>query len=218
MSGPPDLAKAALFGELGYGGDPAVPDGVLIEAGLTRASKTGIGRAKLDAVREALEAALVRVCSRGDCTLEARGLAADGDLRTPVPAARPDACELCGGGANARRVDAMVRACLQRGWKRLAVVGGSPRAREELAALVKGRLALNLIVGTTARTRTQAKADLAGADKLVIWGGTQLDHKVSSLYQGETCASGEKALQMVSRSIARLADAVVESAQKKPAT
>src|SRR5690606_38461797 len=96
-----------------------------------------------------------------------------------------EACEVCGGSANRAAVDGLVEAFGAAGWSRLCVVGGSPGTRTELESLVAGRIELRLVEGAgTKRTSAHAAADLAWANLVVIWGGTELDHKVSNLYKG----------------------------------
>lgn len=83
-------------------------------------------------------------------------------------------------------------ACRRAGWRRLCVVGGSPETHAELKRLIRPPLELRLIDGTVSRTRKQAKADLHWADHVVVWGNTQLQHKVSEHYsqQASLCAKG----------------------------
>ena len=47
---------------------------------------------------------------------------------------------------------------------------------------------VRMIDGTKTRNLKSATADTGWANCVVLWGGTQLDHKVSTLYQG-TCLS-----------------------------
>ncbi|RMF79861.1 MAG: hypothetical protein D6739_10680 [Nitrospirae bacterium] len=199
------IPKEELFRRIGYGGDPEAAEQVLEWAGLSRPAKRAIHPDKEEAVREALEAAFFWVCNRGDCRAEAERRAAG---RTVVPAAEPAACQVCGGSVNQRRVDEMVAACTARGWRRLVVVGGSPNARDELRANVAGRLELRLLDGTTARTAKQARGDLAWADVVVVWGSTQLDHKVSNLYRGpKVIALHRRSIQELATEVARAAGA-----------
>src|SRR5690606_32941997 len=93
-------------------------------------------------------------------------------------------CEVCGGSVNRAAVDEMVAACARVGWRRLCIVGGSPATRQELESLVGGRLELRLVEGTVAGTLKEAAARTAWADRVIVWGATELDHKVSTLYRG----------------------------------
>jgi hypothetical protein len=200
---PPDIDKADLYRSLGFGGDTAPYDRLLAEAGLTNPRKTRISTDKADAVRRILEAGFIPVCQRGDCQAAARSL---GDHRQPVPAADQSSCAVCGGSINAAAVDEMVAAARRVGWSKLCVVGGSPNLRDEFERLVAGRVQLRLIPGTATRNRRQAAADLAWADRIVLWGSTPLDHKVSQLY------TGKSVVQFNRRSISELAKAITLSA------
>ncbi|MCK6479115.1 MAG: hypothetical protein L6R43_02875 [Planctomycetes bacterium] len=177
------------------------------EAGLSNPRKPNINVSKTDAVREALERNFLLVCARGDCKEEA---AAVRDGRTVVPASAPRHCAVCGGSANQRAVEEMLRACQVRGWRRLCVVGGSPNARTALTQLIGRDLDLKLVDGTMSRSKGQADSDLGWADVVIVWGSTQLNHKVSLLYKGPNV------VQMARRSIQELAKSVTRaSAQAK---
>lgn len=190
------LLKAELFERLGYGGGYERLEAALEEEGLSRPGKTGIAAEKEEAVREVLARRFMIVCPRGDCQADAADLA---DGRTIVPASSREECAVCGGSANRRAVDAMVAAFAHAGLRRLCVVGGSPNARVELERLVDGRLELRLVDGTASRTTRQARADLAWADRIAIWGSTQLAHRVSAPYRGD------RVIQLARRSIQELA-------------
>ncbi len=199
------IPKAELFRQIGYGGDPEDAEWVLEAAGLSRPAKKAIHPDKLDAARQALEASFCWVCNRGDCQERAVALAAGREI---VPAADSARCQVCGGSVNQRSIDEMVEACHHRGWHRILVVGGSPNAREEVKRCLAGRMELRLRDGTVARTLKQARADLAWGDVVVVWGSTQLDHKVSNLY------TGPKVVTLHRRSIQELATEVVRAAQR----
>ncbi|MCB9844765.1 MAG: hypothetical protein H6811_02095 [Phycisphaeraceae bacterium] len=198
--------KADFLRELGYAGPLALIDPLLEAAGLSSAKKPRIHPDKREAVAQLIEARLVLACGRGDC--QAAACAAAGE-RIVALSAGPEHCEICGGSVNAAAVERMIEACRGAGWRRLVVVGGSPNARSELERLVGGRLELRLIDGTRARSARLARGDLAWADRIVVWGATQLDHKVSTLYDGP------KKVQIAIRSVKGVAEAVAESARRQ---
>jgi len=218
------IPKARLFERLGYGPPYDALEAALEEAGLSRPERGAISPRKAEAVEALLAARFVAVCSRGDCRAEAasesaqgvgapaaaegrRGLATDGDARIVVAAATQADCAMCGGSANRREVDRMVDAWRRAGLARLCVVGGSPNTRKELEDLVAGRLELRLVDGTSNRAAAQVTADLAWADRVALWGGTQLDHKVSEKYRGPNV------VQFAKRSIGALAREMVRSVE-----
>lgn len=200
----PALPKHNLFAELGYGGSHELLDEALEAAGLSRRTKANISASKAGAVRAVLEERFIIVCSRGDCRAEGAELAGD---RTVVTASVPEECAVCGGSANARAVDRMVEDMRRSGLTRLCVVGGSPNARAELERLVGGRIETRLVDGAVARSAAQAQADLAWADRVALWGGTILAHKVSRLYKGPSV------IQFAKRSIQELAREVSRSVE-----
>ena len=197
------VGKAKLFARLGYGPPYEELERALAEAGLSRPARGAISPRKAERVEALLASLFVAVCPRGDCQADA----ADGEDRRIVPAATQADCAVCGGSANARAVDGMVAAWRRADLGRLCVVGGSPNARTELEALVDGRLDLRLIDGTANRNAGQAAADLAWADRVAIWGGTQLDHHVSNKYRGP------HVVQFAKRSIGVLAREMVRAVE-----
>lgn len=204
-----DSALADVFAELGFRSDAAQRDAMaaLVAAGLTTGRKARIPAAKLDAVRATLAARFVVACARQPCRT---ALAAD--PRTIVDAAQPGDCTICHGSANEPAVDAAIDAMRARGLARLVVVGGSPATHEELRTLVAARLQLRVVDGTERRTGSDAKADLAWADLVVIWGSTQLDHKTSRLY---TAAHADHVVTCGKRGIAALAATILAFAQRR---
>lgn len=200
------LSKAEMLRSLGYAGDHEPLLRALVEAGLTNARKDRINASKLEPVRAALEARFMRVCSRGDCRARAPALAGGREI---APAADQSTCEVCAGSVAQASVDRMVEACLRRGWRRVCVVGGSPNARTTLESAVRARLELRLIDGAGSRRMEDARADIEWADVIVLWGGTQLAHKVSGQY------TGPKVIQMAKRSVQEVAEEVAKSANKE---
>jgi len=200
-----DVGKAGLYRDLGYAPPYDRLDAALADAGLSTLRKQRIAEAKKSAVREALEARFLRVCSRGECV---RLAPSDRSGREQVLSVSQETCELCGGSVNLAAVEEMVAAFAAAGLQRLCVVGGSPVTRGELERLAAGRLELRLIDGQKSRTRRQAEDDTAWADRIVIWGGTQLGHQVSEHY------AGPKVVQMHGRGVATLAREATRSLKR----
>lgn len=199
-----DIAKRDLIAGLGYASHHEEALAAIAEAGLSNPAKERISVAKTEEVRRVLEARFLLCCGRGDCQAAARQ--ADGG-RTVARTASPERCEVCGGSPVERAVAEMRAACAKAGWERLCIVGGSPNARRQLEGSVAAPPALRLIEGTTARTRGQANADLAWADHVVVWGATQLGHKVSRLYSADP-----KATSLAKRGVQELCLHVAEAA------
>ena len=201
-----DIDKAELFAGFGFGGEPSLYDAALTAVGLTNPSKRRILLSKSAEVERVLREGFMPVCGRGDCQATATAM---GDARQIVPAATTEACAICGGGPNVRAIEQMVEACRSIGWSRICIVGGSPNTRQEIERLVDSRLELRLVEGDRSRTATAAKADIAWADLVVIWGATQLNHKVSISYRGPNVVGVGK------RSIAEVAEAVAIAARRR---
>jgi hypothetical protein len=198
-----DVEREALLAELGYSHPEAQREAlaVLEAARLTNARKSRIALAKRERCQAALAAALVRRCDR----CGRRDGPADG--RRPVPVGRADECDVCGGSPNRLAVRDAATAFRARGLARLAVVGGSPAAREELRELWPADLELKLVDGTGRHDRKAASAVLRWADVVLVWGSTPLDHRVSTLYTAAP-AGGAGVVGVTRRGVEALAEAL----------
>lgn len=172
--------------------------------GLTRPGKTRMSAAKEERARTLLDEQLYRHCATPACVA-----AAARSGRIPVRTAQRTACASCGGSDNRRAEEALVAACARSGIRRLTIVGGSPSVREELRDALSDRLELRLVDGTERRTLAQARLDLEWADLVLLWGGSELDHRVSTLYTGAPAAFRRKLVHTSKRGIAALLEAAV---------
>jgi len=173
-------------------------------AGLTRAGKARMSAAKEERARSVLDAQLFKHCATPACVA-----AAARSGRSPVRTAHRTACGSCGGSDNRRAEEALLGACERAGVRRLGIVGGSPSVREELRDALSRRLELRLIDGTERRTLNQARLDLELADLVLLWGGSELDHRVSTLYTGAAPPLRRKLVHTSKRGIAALLEAAV---------
>ncbi|MFA7332465.1 MAG: hypothetical protein WC326_15455 [Candidatus Delongbacteria bacterium] len=174
-----DVPKGDFFIRLGYANHHDELNQALAAAGLTRLDKPRIQLTKLDPAATRLEEDFIRVCRRGDCRRTAH---LDAGNRVAVAALTPEACQICGGKALSQACDRMRSACQHAGITKLCVLGGSPKSREEIRRSLPRELDVRLVDGTATRSLKEARDDVAWADLVVIWAGTQLDHKVSGLY------------------------------------
>jgi hypothetical protein len=177
---------------------------VLESAGLTRPGKARMIAEKEDRARSALELHLFKHCATPACMA-----AAARSGRKPVRTAHRAACASCGGSDNRRAMEALVADCQRAGVRRVAIVGGSPSVREELRDALSSRLELRLVDGTERRTLAQARLDLEWADLVLLWGGSELDHRVSTLYTGGPPPLRRKLVHTSKRGIAALLEAAV---------
>jgi hypothetical protein len=177
---------------------------------LTRAGKTRMSRQKLERALAELEGRFSLHCSSPACT-EAAGRSG----RVPLHAATKALCPHCGGSDNARAARDVVAACAASGVRRLLVVGGSPSVREELRSALGSSLELRMVDGTERRTQERARGDMEWADLVLLWGGTELDHKVSTHYAHPPAGQREKLVHVAKRGIAALLSAAVEHLRLK---
>ncbi|MCY4502643.1 MAG: hypothetical protein OXE57_13895, partial [Alphaproteobacteria bacterium] len=170
-----DIALSELLASRGFRGPGAEPAlDRLRQSGLTRAGKTRIAEAKIEAVDRVLAAAFARHCRKAACR------PAPGDARTPVPVAA-EHCETCGGSDNRRAVENMLAAMRRAGCNRLLVAGGSPGTRGGLERLCRGRIELRFVTEDTTPNRRTVGALLAWSDIAVIWVSTEIAHKATAV-------------------------------------
>lgn len=203
-----DLVIDEVLASLGFRSEEALrlARAALIDARLTNASKQRIAARKLGAIRELLGDRFIILCTR------CRDAASDD--RVVIAAERPADCAACGGSANDAAMRAAITALHERGLRKIAVVGGSPGTHDGLRTAVNDRLDLRIVPGTERRNAHDAKADLAWADLVVIWGGTELGHKVSKLY---TDTRDPKVVTCGKRGVAALAATMTEAANRRTA-
>ncbi len=149
-------------------------------------------------------------CTNPDCLAFAKASAQE-----PVQCEPRNTCQRCFGSDNARAVKDVVDACRKRSFSKLVIVGGSPTVRHELERLVPSGLELRLVDGTKARPLDQARADLAWGDVVLLWGATELHHKVSNQYQDTaTGPLKRKLVHVPRRGIAQLLAGLLSHLQR----
>ncbi len=204
-----DRDIAELLAELGFADTAAMQAarGALEQAGLTSSRKTRVSEEKIPRIAALLDQTFARCCPSPACR---------GALARLKPAAQllavadPRNCEHCGGSDNLKAVRLLAEACRRRGISRIVVVGGSPSVREEILALKPQEWELRLVDGTERRTLDRARADLDWAHLVLIWGSSELDHKVSKLYTDATGPARRKVVHTARRGVAALFTAGAE--------
>ncbi len=197
---------------LGFGPGPPrlAARAALEQAQLTRAGKARMSTQKLERAAAELHARFSLHCPSPACA-EAAGRSG----RHPLPAATKAHCPHCGGSDNTRAAQDLLEACARGAVRRVLVVGGSPSVREELHAALGGALELRTVDGTERRTQERARGDLEWADLVLLWGATQLDHKVSAHYAHPPAAQRGKVVHVARRGIAALMAAAVEHLRRR---
>ena len=171
----------------------------LEEAGLTRPGKRRLSEEKLARAAQELGARFFLHCESPNCQQAARRAGRPG-----LRASQKSACASCGGSDNRRAQTAFAQACVARGVRRVVVVGGSPSVRTELDEALGAALELRTVDGTERRTADRARSDLEWADLVLVWGASELHHKVSGLYTHAPAPLKSKVVHVAKRSIAAL--------------
>ncbi len=187
-----------------------LPEGkALARSALEAAGLTRSGRARMSTEKVARARALLAEQTYLHCSMPACVAAAQASGRTPVLTGHRARCAHCGGSDNRRAEAALLAACQRAGVRRVVVVGGSPAVREELRDALGQALSLRLVDGTERRSLAQARFDLEWGDLVLLWGGSELDHRVSTLYTGASAALRRKLVHASKRGVAALLEAAV---------
>lgn len=159
---------------------------------------------KLERAEAVLTERFYRVCSAPACAQ-----AANTSGREPLPVEPRTYCESCGGSNNRRAVADFVEACRLKGVRRVVIVGGSPAVREELEDQLAGQIDLRMVDGTERHTADKARHNLDWADLILVWGATELHHKVSAHYTGGPPAVSRKVIHVTRRGVAALLESAI---------
>jgi hypothetical protein len=202
-----DVEIDGWLASIGFGAGAArtAARAALEEAQLTRSGKTRMSAQKLERAVTQLDARFSLHCASAACAEAARRSGHEA-----LPAATKALCPHCGGSDNAQAARALLAACASSGVRHLLVVGGSPSVREELRAAIGSALELRTVDGTERRTQERARSDVAWADLILLWGSTELDHKVSTHYAHPPAGHRGKLVHVARRGIAALLTAAVE--------
>jgi hypothetical protein len=150
---------------------------ILVAARLTTPTKQAISAGKQPRVEAVLREHFVVTCSSSGCRPPMDG-------REHVVVHDRRLCWMCGGSDNRRTVETAAKLFEAAGIRRLVIVGGSPSVHDELRQLAPSTWEMRVIDGTDRRTSDSARSDLRWADLVLLWGSSELDHKVSELYSG----------------------------------
>lgn len=197
------VPRERLLMEQGYSDPVAQARAIqlMVEAGLTTPTKKNIAAHKSNDCQQLLARSLIRLCHRCRST--------DGGSREPVPAGDRSECEVCGGSAQNTAMQALVAGFRSRGLTRLVVVGGSPELRAQLQRAWPADLELRLVTAERSHNRQQSFDNLTWADCVLVWGSTELAHRISDLYtKGEI--GREKVVEIHRRSIEAMAGEIVQ--------
>ena len=172
--------------------------GALQAAGLTRPGKIAMHESKLDRARDVLADRLVFACP--SCLAQLQDARKDATV-LPVT---DDRCDGCGGSAHRVSAQRFLVACRSHGARRIAVVGGTPVTRQSLIPLLPG-IELEPVDGTGNMNAQRGRSIIERNDLVLVWGKTQLDHKVSNHFTGPE--DKWKVIVAAKRGIAGLLDA-----------
>jgi hypothetical protein len=194
-----DPPIGTLLAELGFVtlSEQAVARAALEGAKLTRSGKQAISASKLPLVRDVLTARFALSCSA--CGPVVRSSRPDAQVLVVAD----ERCQNCSGSDHRAAALRFIAACRAHRVSRVLVVGGSPAGRQAVTRHLDG-LDVQLVDGTGALSLARARQLLARADLVLIWGKSQLDHRVSTHF---TSSGDPKVVTAAKRGVAGLLDA-----------
>lgn len=174
----------------------------LAEAGIIsfRPNRINIAASKVERSLQVLQAAFFWRCGSGNCKTkaEARG-------RQTLLVERTH-CMVCHGSNDRRALEEMASAAAASNVSKILVVGGTDAKRREIREKSPSGLEWRFVDGKKSKDDRYFRHNRRWAEVIVIWGSTELDHKVSEHFvrKGDT-----RVITVSRRSIGALADEVV---------
>ena len=201
------VALSEMFKDFGIGeGEPQrTATEALVEAGVIsgRPNRTSIAASKLDSARQALEAAFVLHCTRGDCRAHA---IAEAERRGVERLVAQRLCSVCGGSPDRKALQRLVTSLDATDVRRITVVGGTPEKWREIQGSCPPGIEWRFVDGRGAKPDRFYRDTRKWAHVIVVWASTPLHHKVSWHFTGK----GDDRVVVVSeRGIGALCDAVI---------
>ena len=173
----------------------------LVDGGLIANNrKVNIFAAKSAQARVLLQKSFQWHCNDGDCRIAA----AKG--KTSPLLVEKMACSFCGGSKDRAALAEMARAMADAKRRRVLVVGGTDNKEREIKEKSPPGIEWRFIDGTTGRPARHYRDHHVWADLVVIWGSTELNHKVSAHFDGKGDA---RTITVRRRGITALADEVI---------
>ncbi len=176
----------------------------LEEAKIINPKKARMSEQKLERAEAVLAERFFRVCTAPACQQ-----AAQASGREPMTVEPRTHCESCGGSNNRRAVTDFIEACRRKGVRHVVIVGGSPAVREELEDQLDGHVQLRMVDGTERHTAEKARHNVEWADLILVWGATELHHKVSEHYTAGPPGTRDKVIHVTRRGVAALLEAAM---------
>ena len=170
----------------------------------SRPNRTNIASEKVDRARQALESAFLWYCSNGDCRRQAGA--------SPSLLVDQTHCTICGGSKDRSSLKAMASALASAKVSKVLVVGGTEAKRRELREKSPAGVDWRLVDGTRSRDDRHFRHNRRWAEIIVIWGSTELDHRVSSHFDAR---GDSRVITVTRRGIGALADAVVDHLKRR---
>ena len=99
--------------------------------------------------------------------------------------------------------------------RRVLIVGGGPGVHSEIRMMAPDDIELRIVPGDANENEKSARSNLAWADLVVVWGGSILSHRVSTLYTDPSSRTKGKVVSLQRRGLAALAKRIREYCESR---
>ena len=199
-----DISILRMFRDLGISAPASqkAAQDALADAGIisSRPNRVNIAASKVERARQVLQAAFFWRCGGNNCAAKAEAV---GRQTLLVERAH---CMICGGSNDRRALEDMASAAAASNVSKVLVVGGTDAKRREIREKSPRGVEWRFVDGKKSKDDRYFRHNRRWAEVIVIWGSTELDHKVSEHF----VRKGDARIVTVSRrGIGALAEEVV---------
>lgn len=197
-----DISILRMFKDMGIGASASqkAAQDALAEAGIisSRPNRTNIAAAKVNRALEVLEEVFSWHC--GSCKTKST----EAGRRTLL--VKRTRCMICGGSNDRHALEEMASSAAASNVSKILVVGGTSTKHREMREKSPSGVEWRFVDGKKSKDDRYFRHNRRWAEIIVIWGSTELDHKVSNHFDGK---GDSRVITVSRRSIGALADGVI---------
>lgn len=199
-----DISILRMFKDMGIGASASqkAAQDALAEAGIisSRPNRTNIAAAKVDRALEVLEDVFSWHCGSGSCKAKSK------EARRRTLLVKRTRCMICGGSNDRHALEEMASSAAVSNVSKILVVGGTSTKHREIREKSPSGVEWRFVDGKKSKDDRYFRHNRRWAEIIVIWGSTELDHKVSNHFDGK---GDSRVITVSRRSIGALADGVI---------
>lgn len=199
-----DISILRMFKDMGIGASASqkAAQATLVEARIisSRPNRTNIAAAKIDRALEVLEEVFSWHCGSSACRAKSK----EAGRRTLL--VERTRCMICGGSNDRHALQEMASSAAASNMSKILVVGGTSTKHREIREKSPSGVEWRFVDGKKPKDARYFRPDRKWAEIIVIWGSTELDHKVSGHFDGK---GDSRVITVSRRSIGALAEGVI---------